>query len=55
MYRLLRFIIFGTWQLPPEKQKHIHRWQILRQGQNNYGPVITLRCQGCGDCKIVRN
>lgn len=51
MYRLLRFLVIGTWQLP---EKHVHNWDVLRQGQTSYGPVTVLRCNGCGDCKIVK-
>lgn len=53
MWRILRFLFIGKWELP---NKHEHLWEIYDQGSvsvhgRQIGRAYILRCKVCGDMK----
>ena len=46
MYRLLRLLFIGTWELP---KKCDHTYEVYGTGSTNYNQYITSRCTKCGD------
>jgi len=49
MYRLLRLIFIGTWELPKQPKPCNHKWKEIAAMSNNYKFVRTLQCEHCGE------
>jgi len=45
MYRLLRLIFIGTWELPKRCE---HTYEVYSVDYNDYNKYITSRCSKCG-------
>jgi len=49
MYRLLRLLFIGTWELPKKPEPCSHTYEIYETGDTDYNRYITSRCTKCGD------
>lgn len=49
MYRLLRLICIGTWDLPKKPDPCQHHWREIAAVSNKIKIVRTLQCEYCGE------
>lgn len=58
MYRILRLLFIGTWELPKKHEPCVHGWEIIQSTTVDspsfvgVGHIVkTLQCNKCGELK----